>query len=54
MISVLNEQIAVMEDQVDAHFGRHLDAEILLSQPGLGKILGCLRPGRGAVCEAGG
>ena len=40
VISVLNEQIAVMEDQVGAHFGRHPDAEIVLSQPGLGKVLG--------------
>src|SRR6185437_10411244 len=29
-----------MEAQVDAHFGRHPDAEIFLSQPGLGKVLG--------------
>jgi len=40
VISVLNEQIAVMEAQVEAHFGRHPDAKILLSQPGLGKVLG--------------
>ncbi len=29
-----------MEAQVEAHFGRHPDAEIVLSQPGLGKVLG--------------
>jgi transposase len=40
VISVLNEQAAVMEAQVEAHFGRHPDAEIVLSQPGLGKVLG--------------
>ena len=40
LISVLNEQAGAMEAQVDAHFGRHPDAEILLSQPGLGKVLG--------------
>jgi transposase len=40
VISVLNEQMDVMEGQVEAHFGQHSDAEILLSQPGLGKVLG--------------
>ena len=29
-----------MEGQVEAHFGQHPDAEIYLSQPGLGAILG--------------
>ncbi len=29
-----------MEEQVEAHFGRHPDAEIYRSQPGLGQILG--------------
>ena len=28
-----------MAEQVDAHFGKHPDAEIYLSQPGLGTIL---------------
>lgn len=40
VISVLNEQVAVLEGQVEAHFGRHPDAEIILSQPGPGKVLG--------------
>jgi transposase len=40
VISVLNEQIAVMEAQVESHFGEHPDAEIIVSQPGLGKVLG--------------
>ena len=40
VISVLNEQAAVMEAQVEAYFGQHPDAEIILSQPGLGKVLG--------------
>ena len=40
VISVLNEQAGVMEAQVESHFGRHPDAEIVLSQPGLGKVLG--------------
>jgi transposase len=29
-----------MEEQVEAHFGQHPDAEIYLSQPGVGTILG--------------
>jgi hypothetical protein len=40
VISVLNEQAGLMEARVEAHFGRHPDAEIVLSQPGLGKVLG--------------
>ena len=33
-------QIAVLEEQVRAGFGRHPDVEIYLSQPGLGVVLG--------------
>ncbi|MGH3327528.1 MAG: IS110 family transposase [Streptomycetales bacterium] len=40
ILTVLNEQIAVMQEQVEAHFGRHPDAEIYTSQPGLGPVLG--------------
>jgi transposase len=40
VITTLNEQIAVMEGQVAAHFSQHPDAEIIVSQPGLGLILG--------------
>jgi transposase len=40
VLTALNEQITVMEAQVDAHFLQHPDAEIILSQPGLGHILG--------------
>ncbi len=40
VLATLNEQITVMEAQVDAHFLQHPDAEIILSQPGLGRILG--------------
>ena len=29
-----------MEEQVEAHFGKHPDAEVYLSQPGLGVVLG--------------
>jgi transposase len=40
VITVLNEQATVMEAEVESHFGRHPDAEIVLSQPGLGAVLG--------------
>jgi transposase len=40
VITVLNEQVKVLQGQVAEHFGRHPDAEIILSQPGLGMILG--------------
>jgi hypothetical protein len=40
VLAALNEQITVLEGQVDAHFSLHPDAEIILSQPGLGPILG--------------
>jgi transposase len=40
LLITLNEQVATLQGQVEAHFGRHPDAEIVLSQPGLGVILG--------------
>jgi transposase len=40
ILTVLNAQITTMEDQVEAHFGQHPDAEVYLSQPGLGVVLG--------------
>ena len=40
VITVLNEQVKTLESEVGAVFGRHPDAEIYLSQPGLGPILG--------------
>ncbi|MEV7044757.1 IS110 family transposase [Amycolatopsis sp. NPDC051061] len=40
VLTVLHEQIKALQGQVDAHFGRHPDAEIILSQPGLGPVLG--------------
>jgi transposase len=40
VIVTLNEQIRVLEEQVRQHFGRHPDAEIYQSQPGLAAILG--------------
>jgi transposase len=40
VITTLNEQVKALEGEVEAVFGRHPDAEIYLSQPGLGHILG--------------
>ncbi len=40
VITVLNEQVKALESQVQADFGRHPDAEIYRSQPGLGSVLG--------------
>jgi transposase len=39
VLTALSAQIAVLEDELNAHFDRHPDAGILLSQPGLGPIL---------------
>jgi transposase len=39
VLTVLNAEVAAMEAQVEAHFGRHPDAEVYLSQPGLGHTL---------------
>jgi len=40
VITVLNEQVKTLQGQVEEHFGRHPDAEIYRSQPGMGAILG--------------
>jgi len=40
LLVTLNEQVKALQGQVEEHFGRHPDAEIILSQPGLGAILG--------------
>lgn len=40
IVTTLNTEIANLEKDVSAHFGQHPDAEILLSQPGLGVVLG--------------
>jgi transposase len=40
VLKTLDEQVKVLQGQVDAHFGRHPDAEIISSQPGLGPVLG--------------
>ena len=40
VLTTLNAEIATMQEEVAAHFGQHPAAEIYLSQPGLGVILG--------------
>jgi len=40
VLITLCKQIAELQGQVEAHFGKHPDAEIVLSQPGMGVILG--------------
>lgn len=40
ILQTLNAEIKTLEGQVEAHFGQHPDAEIYLSQPGIGPILG--------------
>jgi transposase len=40
VLAALVEQVTALQGEVDAHFGRHPDAEIILSQPGLGLVLG--------------
>ncbi|HWB37994.1 MAG TPA: IS110 family transposase [Rugosimonospora sp.] len=40
VLTTLNAEIATLEDQVKEHFGQHPDAEIYLSQPGIGAIVG--------------
>ena len=40
VITVLNEQVKALQRQVEENFGRHPDAEIYRSRPGMGAILG--------------
>ncbi|WP_336217054.1 IS110 family transposase [Nonomuraea sp. LPB2021202275-12-8] len=40
VLATLDEQITVLQREVETHFGEHPVAEILLSQPGLGPVLG--------------
>jgi hypothetical protein len=40
VIATLSQQITVLERQLEAHFLAHPDAEIIVSQPGLGPVLG--------------
>ena len=40
VLGTLNEQVKILQGQVEACFGKHPAAEIILSQPGLGSVLG--------------
>jgi transposase len=40
VIVTLNEQVKILQEQVEQDFGRHPDAEIYRSQPGMGAVLG--------------
>ena len=40
MITTLDEQVKALQGQVEAYFGRHPDAEIYRSQPGMGAVTG--------------
>ena len=40
ILGALNAQITALEGQVETHFSQHPDAQIILSQPGLGVVLG--------------
>ncbi|GAA2514983.1 IS110 family transposase [Winogradskya humida] len=40
VLQTLNTEIRTLEGQVEAYFGQHPDAEVYLSQPGIGVILG--------------
>jgi hypothetical protein len=40
VLAVLNEQVSFLQAQVEEHFGRHPDAEIYRSQPGMAAVLG--------------
>ncbi|MGH3125371.1 MAG: IS110 family transposase, partial [Streptosporangiaceae bacterium] len=40
VIAALNEQVKILQGQVEENFGRHPDAEIYRSQPGMGAVLG--------------
>ena len=40
VLATLNEQVKTLQGQVEAYFGQHPDADILLSQPGLGPVTG--------------
>ncbi len=48
VLGTLNEQVEALQGQVEAYFGQHPDAEIVLSQPGLGPI-----PGARVLAESG-
>jgi transposase len=48
VITTLNEQVKTLQGQVEADFGRHPDAEIYRSQPGIGAV-----PGARVLGESG-
>jgi transposase len=59
VLTVLNAQVKALQGQVDAYFGQHPGAEVILSQPGLGSVLGARvlaefgdDPGRYATAKA--
>ncbi|MFI7687571.1 transposase [Nonomuraea sp. NPDC049655] len=59
VITTLNTEIKTLADEVEAHFGWQPDAEVILSQPGRGVVLGARvlaefgdAPGRNASAKA--
>ena len=40
VLAVIDAQVTVLQQEVEAHFGRHPAAKIIVSQPGLGPIIG--------------
>ncbi|MGH3277146.1 MAG: transposase [Streptosporangiaceae bacterium] len=48
VLGTLNEQAGALQGQVEAYFGQHPDAEIVLSQPGPGPV-----PGARVLAESG-
>ena len=40
ILGALNTQVDLVQEQVEAYFGRHPDAEVYCSQPGMGLVLG--------------
>jgi transposase len=40
VLQTLNTEIRTLDGEVEAHFGQHPDAEVYLSQPGIGVVLG--------------
>jgi hypothetical protein len=48
VLATLNKQITTLQGQAGAYFGQHPDAEIIMSQPGLGPV-----PGARVLAESG-
>jgi transposase len=40
ILTVLNEQVATMQEQIEVNFSKHPDADVYRSQPGLSAVLG--------------